>query len=161
MNALSYGWWLDRVYCYNDADHVVLRDAGEGENRARVTSAVITGLYIAGDDFSEGGNGEAKGRAERYLSNPLINSIAVGKSFRPLEGDGENSENQFVRLDENGACYVYFNYTDTPVEIVVPLDRIGGNAGKQNEALDLWNNRKIDLKGRITVAAKDVLVIRL
>lgn len=39
MNAVSYGWWIDRVYQYNDADHVVLKDATEGENRARITSA--------------------------------------------------------------------------------------------------------------------------
>lgn len=55
LNALSYGWWLDFVYQYNDSDHIVLRDAEEGENRARVTSGVITGIFIAGDDFSKGG----------------------------------------------------------------------------------------------------------
>ncbi|MDR0559645.1 MAG: alpha-galactosidase [Prevotellaceae bacterium] len=161
MNALSYGWWLNKVYSYNDADHTVLRDATEGENRARVTSSVITGLYIVGDDFSEGGDHEAKERAKKYLTNPLINAIAVGKSFRPLEGDGEKSENQFVRTDDSSAYYVYFNYTDVSVEISIPLDRIGGNAVHKTEALDLWNNRKIDIKTKITVPEKDVLVIRL
>ena len=38
MNAVSYGWWQDLVYQYNDADHIVLKDATEGENRARITS---------------------------------------------------------------------------------------------------------------------------
>ena len=38
LNALSYGWWQDKVYQFNDPDHIVLRDATDGENRARVTS---------------------------------------------------------------------------------------------------------------------------
>jgi hypothetical protein len=48
MNALSYGWWQDRIYSFNDPDHVVLKDATEGENRARIISAVITGMLILG-----------------------------------------------------------------------------------------------------------------
>ncbi len=42
LNATSYGWWQDRIYNYNDADHIVLREASEGENRARITSGIIT-----------------------------------------------------------------------------------------------------------------------
>ena len=63
LNALSYGWWQDKVYQFNDPDHIVLRDATDGENRARVTSGVITGIFIAGDDFSKGGSkrGEREG----------------------------------------------------------------------------------------------------
>jgi len=161
MNALSYGWWLDKVYQYNDADHVVLRHVTEGENRARITSAVITGLYITGDDFSEGGDKEAKMRAVKYLTNPLINAMATGESFRPLEGNGEKSENQFVRTDASGAYYVYFNYTDEAVKITLPLERIGEKFSSKTEALDLWNNRKINAREDIIVPGKDVLVVRL
>ena len=160
MNALSYGWWLDKVYQYNDADHIVLRDATEGENRARITSAVITGLYIAGDDFSAGGDKEAKERAVKYLTNPLINALATGEAFRPLEGDGEKSENQFVRTDAGGAYYVYFNYTDEDVKITIPFERIGKKFSYETEALDLWNNQKISTR-EIIVQRKDVLVVKL
>lgn len=41
LNALSYGWWQDKVYQFNDPDHIVLRDATDGENRARVTSGSL------------------------------------------------------------------------------------------------------------------------
>ncbi|MDR2086467.1 MAG: alpha-galactosidase [Dysgonamonadaceae bacterium] len=159
MNAVSYGWWIDKVYRYNDADHIVLRDATEGENRARVTSAVITGLYIAGDDFSEEGSEEGKERAKKYLCNPRINAIANGVSFRPLEGNGEKSENQFVRTEENGTYYVYFNYTDKPVRIRIPLERIGIETSQRPEALDLWNNEKINLNDSVKVAEKDALAL--
>jgi len=160
MNALSYGWWLNKVYQYNDADHIVLRDATEGENRARITSAVITGLYIAGDDYSEDGDTEVKEHAVKYLTNPLINALATGVSFRPLEGDGEKSENQFVRTDAGGAYYVYFNYTDDAVKIALPLERIGGKFASRTEAWDLWNNQEIKTN-EIVVPGKDVLVVRL
>lgn len=50
MNGLSYGWWLDKVYNFNDADHLVLhKDAyNEDENCMRITSGVITGTIYSG-----------------------------------------------------------------------------------------------------------------
>ncbi|MDR0865018.1 MAG: alpha-galactosidase [Candidatus Symbiothrix sp.] len=162
MNAVSYGWWIDRVYQYNDADHVVLRNATEGENRARVTSAVITGLYIAGDDFSEGGSEEGKARARQYLTNPDINALATGISFRPLEGNGEKSENQFIREDATGVYYVYFNYTEEAVEINIPLDRIVETQHATSlQATDLWKNETINTNNKVVVPGKDVLVLRM
>ncbi|MDR1119371.1 MAG: alpha-galactosidase [Dysgonamonadaceae bacterium] len=161
MNAVSYGWWIDQVYQYNDADHVVLREASEGENRARVTSAVITGLYIVGDDFSEEGSEEGKERAKMYLTNPRINAIANGVSFRPLEGNGEKSENQFVRTDEDGTYYVCFNYTEAPVDIRIPWERIGIAVPEKMEAVDCWKHEKIDIRGSVSVPGKDVLVVKI
>jgi alpha-galactosidase len=162
MNAVSYGWWIDRVYSYNDADHVVLNDATEGENRARVTSAVITGLFISGDDFSEGGSAEGKERAKTYLTNQHINALANGISFRPLEGNGEKSENQFIREDETGIYYVYFNYKEEAVEVTVPIDRIAGaGSARPSKAMDLWNNKTIPINNTILVPGKDVLVLKL
>lgn len=92
MNAVSYGWWQDLVYQYNDADHIVLKDATEGENRARITSGIITGLYILGDDFSVDGDASAKSRSLSLLTREEINNVATGVAFRPVEGNGEASE---------------------------------------------------------------------
>jgi alpha-galactosidase len=78
-----------------------------------------------------------------------------------LEGNGEKSEHQFVRTDETGTCYVYFNYTENPVQITIPLERIGGEVSQKTEALDLWNNQTIDLKAPVIVPGKDVLVVQL
>ena len=159
MNAVSYGWWIDKVYQYNDADHIVLRDATEGENRARVTSSVITGLYIAGDDYSQGGSEEGKERSLQFLTNAAINKIANGKTFRPLEGNGEKSENQFIRIEENGVYYVYFNYDERDVSMHIPIDRIGLDSDVQYTAKELWKNESVDLKNELTIPSKDVVVI--
>ncbi len=158
MNALSYGWWIDKVYQYNDADHVVLKDATEGENRARITSAVVTGLYIAGDDFSLEGPEEGKERAEKYFTNKKINEIANGISFRPVEGDGEKSENQFMRKDKKGTYYVYFNYSENPVNFKIPLNKIGLNPDRKYTVNELWNGENIDQRSSITVPGRDVKV---
>lgn len=161
MNAVSYGWWIDRVYQYNDADHVVLKDATEGENRARITSAVITGLYIAGEDFSEGGSKEGKERATKYLTNEDVNLIANGVSFRPIEGIGTNSENQFMRQDNNTLYYVVFNYGEEEMSMNVPLERIGLNPAETLNAKELWSGTEIDLSKAITIPGKDVKLIRI
>ena len=161
MNAVSYGWWIDKVYQYNDADHIVLRDATEGENRARITSAVITGLYIAGDDYSNEGGDDGKERSIKYLTNPLINAIATGVSFWPVEGNGEKSESQFMRTDEKGTYYVFFNYGEENVNVSIPLERLGLDASEEYPATNLWDNQTVNVKNSILVPGKDVLVVYL
>lgn len=161
LNAVSYGWWIDRVYRFNDADHVVLHDATEGENRARVTSAVITGLLITGDDFSAGGSDEGKEKARKFLTNPEVNAAAQGVSFRPVEGNGEKSENQFVRTDKAGNIYyAVFNYSDQPLSMAVSFERIGVNPAKIKSAKELWSGKNLDLKGALIVNPKDVKLIK-
>lgn len=162
MNAVSYGWWIDRVYQFNDADHIVLKDATEGENRARVTSSVITGLYIAGDDFSKDGPAEGKERAANYLTNSAINAMAKGVSFRPVEGNGEKSENQFIHTDETGTTYyVVFNYSDDQITVNPPLDRMGLNVSNPSTAKELWSGESVELKKPLVVPSKDVKVIQV
>lgn len=161
MNAVSYGWWIDRVYQYNDADHVVLQGATEGENRARITSAIITGLYIAGDDFSAGGSKEGKERACKYLTNQDINLIANGVSFRPVEGNGTNSEHQFMRQDNDALYYVIFNYGEEEISVNIPSARIGLDNPEAHTAKELWSGEDIDIRQTLTVPGKDVKLIRI
>jgi len=162
MNALSYGWWLDRVYQYNDADHVVLAGATEGENRARVTSAVITGMFIAGDDFSADGSAEGRARAAKYLTNRAVNAVATGESFRPVEGDGARSENRFVRVEADGSIYyAVFNYSAEPLTETIPLERLGLDPAEARSARELWSGAEVDSSAPHTVAAKDAAIFHI
>ncbi|MDD5186251.1 MAG: alpha-galactosidase, partial [Paludibacter sp.] len=152
---------IDRVYQFNDADHVVLQQATEGENRARVTSAVITGLFITGDDFSEGGSTEGKEKARKFFTNADVNAVAQGESFRPLEGNGEKSENQFTHTDKKGnVYYAVFNYGETPLTLELPLSRIGINTKKIKSIRELWSGEKLNVKSVITIQPKDVRLIK-
>ena len=164
LNALSYGWWQDKVYQFNDPDHIVLREATDGENRARVTSGVITGLFIAGDDFSDGGPEIVKEKALKYLTNAEINTIANGEAFRPVDGNGEKSENQFVRIEDDGkAYYAAFNYSDQELKLTTALKRLGLDPAKTYKVTELWSGTgstaKTDLE--VTVPATDVIIFKI
>lgn len=164
LNALSYGWWQDRVYQFNDADHIVLRDATEGENRARITSGAITGIYIAGDDFSNGGAKDVKERAQKYLTNAEVNAVATGEAFRPVDGNGEKSENMFVRLEKDGTCYLaVFNYTEKEQIYTVLMNRLGLDKVKEYKVKELWRGIVSTAKEGVAVAvpAQDVMLFKL
>ena len=164
LNALSYGWWQDKVYQFNDPDHIVLRDATDGENRARVTSGVITGIFIAGDDFSKGGSKEVKEKAMKYLTNAEINAIANGESFHPVDGNGEKSENQFVRMDKDGkAYYAVFNYMDQELKMTTALERLGLDSSKEYRLKELWSGIESIAKTNleVTVPACDVVIFKV
>lgn len=162
MNAVSYGWWIDNVYQFNDADHIVLRDATEGENRARVTSSAITGLFISGDDYSKTMTPDVKERTLKYLTNADVNTIATGRTFRPVEGNGIKSETQFTHTDSKGNIYyVVFNYDEKDNIIEIPFGRLGLDSSTQYTAKELWSGDKVNLKEKITVPAKDVKLIKI
>lgn len=164
LNALSYGWWLDKVYQFNDPDHIVLREATDGENRARVTSGIITGLFIAGDDFSRGGSQNVKEKAMRYLTNSDINHIANGRSFRPVNGDGEGSENQFIRIEKDGEVYfVVFNYKNEEFRQTISLGRLGLSLTKSYKVKELWSGKEFTTINKLdlSVPALDVVVFKL
>jgi len=162
LNAVSYGWWITHIYSFNDADHVVLQKASEGENRARVTSAVITGLFITGDDFSKEGSEEGKAKAKEFLTNAEVNAAAMGRSFRPVEGTGERSENQFTLTDAKGnTYYAVFNYTEEDSSTQLPLERLGLKATGHYTVRDLWSHTDIDAARAITIPAKDVRFFKI
>lgn len=159
LNATSYGWWLDRIYNYNDADHIVLREATDGENRARVTSGIITGIFIAGDDFSLSGPEESKTKARKFLTNAKVNKAATGEAFRPVEGNGEKSEHQFVSRKRNGVCYyAVFNYSDMDMEQLLDIGRLGLDQSATYVFEELWSGSRIIAYDKISVhvPAKDV-----
>lgn len=159
MNALTWGWWLDRVYSYNDADHVVLRDATEGENRARVTSAVITGMFITGDDFSIKGDSTAKARAVSMLGNERVNTLIDGRAFRPLNADDDRSEHMFVRAEQDGrVCLAVFNYGDEPMTFSLPVERLPLKKGTEYKVQELWSGETVDSQNSVTLPSKDAMI---
>ena len=62
----------------------------------------------------------------KYLTNAEVNAIANGVAFRPVYGNGEKSESQFVRIDgEDKAYYAVFNYTEEEQKTTTPLSDLG------------------------------------
>jgi alpha-galactosidase len=164
MNSLTYGWWLSDVYLYNDADHVVLGGYSEGENRSRVTSAVTTGIFIAGDDFSADGSQDGKNRALHFLTNKDINDIArSGRSFQPLYAAiGGKAADVFTRKDSSYFYLTLFNYGKEPKSMSIPLKTIQNIPLKNYSFKELWTGQQGNANNGIAieVPAQDVRLLR-
>jgi len=146
LNSLTYGWWLDHVYTYNDADNVVLSGLSTGENRARITSSVITGIYMTGDDYSVAGNQEGKDKSVLYLTNLEINRIArLCKAFRPVEqGAGTGAADMFVASYADTTYVAAFNYSTGIKSSLLDFSRIGLTPGTSYVVNELWTNTLMD-----------------
>jgi alpha-galactosidase len=155
LNSLTYGWWLSYAYRFNDADHIVLTGNTEGENRARVTSSAISGIFISGDDFSTNGVPDGKEKAKKFLTNSDINNMArIKKSFMPVEGNtNEKASNLFVYNDLDNNCFYLaaFNFGSASLTEVVDFSRIGFNITDSVFVKELWSGKVVKEKGCITL----------
>ena len=165
LNALTYGWWLDHLYHYNDADHVVYEGSSDGENRMRITSSALTGVYFLGDDMSNGGDDAVKERIVRNTGNRDINEMARRcKSFRPVEHAlGTKSADMFTYDTDDCIYLAVFNFTNEPAVKSLPLRRLGLSETKTYKAKELWSQDPVDMQATLNAAvpALDVKVYRI
>ena len=165
LNSLSYGWWLDYVYDYNDADHVRFLGASESENRARYTSSIITGIAILGDDYSNDGNNEIKERTKYLTTNADINQIAYQtKAFRPLRSGSGNGATEVFYQTGGGYTYVaIFNYSGSSKSFTINATELGLSGSYSFPVKELWRGTTSTLNGTWTgtVPSKDCFVLRI
>ncbi len=165
LNSLTYGWWLDRIYHYNDGDHIVYKDVSEGENRARITSSAITGVYFLGDDMSAGGKAEVKAKIVRHTTNAKINEIArTCPSFRPVEiARGDRGADMFYHSTGEVVYVAIFNYRPRSEHKQLMLERIGLPIERTLQAEELWSGKQMELQGKLstTVGGRDVKVFKI
>jgi len=125
LNSLNYGWWQTYLYNYIDADHVVLSAEKEGVNRARILSALITGTFVTGDDFSINGHWSSVAKS-LYQNQELLKIIKNGKAFEPVEGNtGTSATEMFTSKIGNDFYLAVFNYSDKPKVFSIDLKRLG------------------------------------
>ncbi|WP_029904887.1 hypothetical protein [Prevotella sp. 10(H)] len=153
LNGLTFGWWLNELYPYNDADHLVLDGFSDGENRARITSGVITGLYLLGDNFSTKGSLigtlEARSKSLKYACNEEINKIArIGRSFKPVEGYNlskkDGAETMFMLDTKENFYLAVFNYDNKDSVAKVDLKRLGLSKSNIKEIKELWSDKNVE-----------------
>lgn len=159
MNSLSFGWWLDRVYSYNDPDHLVMGDRSDAENMSRMTSGVCTGYCMMGDNLSTAGNyigtAASQEKAKKYFTNPEINeAINLGRSFRPAYGHllhGRNNSIDLFYLETDDSWYIaYFNYEEATKSGWLDLSTLGIDAGKvdMDRSKEIWFNKNVEIDSR-------------
>lgn len=162
LNSVTYGWWQSHIYNYIDADHLVLGNASLGENRARLTSGVICGPLITGDDFSA--SGQWTERAKTLLQNQDILELARnGKTFRPAEGDTESAASEIFTKEIDGMHYIaLINYGEEK-EYHLDLTRLNIPL-RQQYAKELFAGKIINPDGnilQIRLGARDAAILRL
>lgn len=161
LNGLTYGWWQTHLYDYMDADHVVLGNENIGANRARTLSAIVTGSFIVGDDFST--KGQWTGRAAELFQNQgLLAVIKDGKSFKPLESDKEASE-LFVKKSGNTHYLAVFNYGDKEKKYLINAAAIGLKTFSGYKLEDLFTSdpRSALNTAEFVLAAGDATMIKI
>lgn len=163
LNSVNYGWWQTYSYDYIDADHVVFADVTEGENRARLISAIITGTLITGDDYSK--EGIWSKRAKEWLQNKeLLKIVAHGVAFRPLEGNtGKHTTEVFQQKIGNDWYVAVLNYGNEEKKYALPFERLDIQKGNY-EMEDLFTSQKNEIKDNIInvkLGAKDAHLYKI
>ena len=182
LNSLEMGWWLDRVYQYNDPDHLVLsRAKTDGEARVRYTCGAMTGTVLLGDNYSTVGDSVANPEAERALAmriatNKDINAVAhIGRSFRPVEGNMKypsdrygyefSVDNEFVLDTDNALYYAVFNFDkNNDLAKTADFSRIGIDPAKVKAIKELWTGESVSPSGSgfsVSVPKCDVRMYRI
>ena len=176
MNAISYGWWTDKLYTVNDPDHLVMipdsdtsGSTSEGISRMRATSGVCAGAFIFGDNLCDdvkkdgttiGNPTKSKERLKMFMGNKDVNEYVRGNlgSFRPVEGGNATSngnrgasETQFYRV-AGGYCYVaVFNYstalTGGTSNGSIAFSRLGLESSQVGEIKELWTDSAVTPSG--------------
>lgn len=125
MNSVSYGWWLNSVYTFNDPDIMVFGNGADtNENQSRLISGAVTGLYLDGDDLTTTADQNA---ARNCLGKNSINAVArVARTFSPVEANtGTSAADTFVRQDGSNWCIAVFNYTTNSQNKSIDFNRAG------------------------------------
>ena len=152
MNSVTYGWWLDELYQFNDPDIMVFNGYGAttNENQSRLISGAVTGIFLDGDDLTSSNGQQA---AQTCLTNAAINAVArVGQTFAPVEANtGTSAANVFVR--QNGAVWsiAVFNYSSGAANVTVDLNRAGLPSGNY-VATNVWDGSTASVSGSFNVS---------
>ena len=161
MNAILGGWWTNGFYQRNDPDHIVLvgNDSvkeTEGENRARLTTGIASGMLLLADNYDTNDHQTGCGqpelsvqRAALLLSNEEINDLArrVSHSFRPVFGnrpyDGQpQSAGNYALYRDGDATYVAIvNYRASALTGVLPLEALGIDGA--SDIHELWTGQDV------------------
>lgn len=162
MNSVSYGWWLDDLYQFNDPDIMVFGNGADtNEAQSRLISEAVTGLMLDGDDLTATSGQQG---AQAFLTNAAIDDVArAGRTFTPVEGNtGSSAVNTFVRQDGDAWCLAVFNYSGSAANRTIDLARAGLPAGYY-VATNLWDGTATIVSDSFNVSlnAKQAKLFRL
>lgn len=162
LNSTGLGWWQNQLYDFVDADHVVFGNEGEGVNKARLTSSLVTGTLITGDDYSK--EGQWKERAKKFLQNKDIIQLAqTTNNFRPVEIEvGDKAPNIFASVGKEYTYIAVLNYDDSEKQFVVDLAKLGLKIGNHSlKELYTGAEKNVSTTLQLALPGKDAVIYRI
>lgn len=152
LNSINYGWWQSNLYSYIDADHIVFGNETAGTNRARLTSGLIAGSLILGDDYSI--NGPWKARIKQWMSDESLLKIARERqAFEPVETNtGDKSGHLFFSRIGNVYYLAAFNFGKNPLAEEFDLSAIGLKADRQYQVTELFSKSNERVQGNLHIS---------
>jgi len=154
LESTTYGWWMDRIYSYNDGDNVVFKGQTISVNRVRLLSSLITGMPCIGDDYSNSGDDTAKERAKTLLNNPPLMQMArETRAFRPFgAASGTASANKFYTQVEDTVFVCLLNFTSQRPTMSFTREEVGLEVGVQYTVHELMRDKFYTMDSSLEVA---------
>ncbi len=136
LNSVTYGWWLDRLYAFNDPDVMVFDGPTTNENQSRLISGAITGIFLNGDSYLDS---TSQADAINNLTNASINAVAsMGQTFLASEQNtGTGAAGVFAKQYGTTWYLAVFNYS-TSNSLVTNVDVSRAGISGAFNAVDLW-----------------------
>jgi alpha-galactosidase len=161
LNSTTYGWWQTHLYNFIDADHIVFKSEAIGANRARLTSGVINGTLISGDDFSVTGQWSDRAR-QLFQKQDILDIARNGVAFMPVEGTSEQSASEvFVNRIGDDHYVAIINYGEKK-SYDLTLERLGIAPGEYT-VKELFSEKSFSLTTsslKRDVEARDAMIFR-
>lgn len=152
LNSLAYGWWLDRLYSFNDPGNVEFNPGGNTyEAMTRINAAAIcSGEIVNANDLTQL---DQQALAKKYLTKPLLmDLVRKGLCFRSVEGDSGSMAPDVFALSEDDLLHIaIFNYDTLKATKSISLERVGMAPDAVYEATDLWTGRRCNIHGSLAL----------
>ena len=182
LNALSHGWWQDRLYFCNNPDIMVFGIFTNnnpypgtytkhpiGVNRARMTSVVTTGMTLLGDDFVNCGDLTRSAAIEFSKKTEITKLGKTTRSFQPVEGGcGANQDDLYMHWIGDTLYLAAYHFYSVPSQKIMTIDynRVNLPVNQSYLMHELWMDTKTILPATQTqltlaVTRTDVRVFKI
>ncbi len=140
-----------------------LSTEAEGSNKARLTSALITGTLITGDDYSSEMTMAERQQKNGFRMKTSLKIARSGTAFMPVDGNtGDKASELFMRKNSGYLYIAVLNYSAVPKQFNIPLRKLGLNKANYTTA-ELFGKKTIKISSSLqfTLKSADAAIFKV